>query len=153
MAIGFLGGVTLISFANLPQLKLENVFPNYSIAAEMTFEGLQSFITLFPLTVLIGMVFPVVSSLYTAEQAEHVGLKLSRVTALNTAGSILGSLLAGFVIVPALGMRYAIYLLALINLLIGMFSMRFLSLKGPACARRQSPSWGSRWAERSGSPK
>ncbi len=125
LAIGFLAVVTMLSFANLPALKLENIFPAYSVSAEMGFESLLSFITLFPVTILIGMVFPVVSSLYTAEQAEHVGLKLSRVTALNTTGSILGSLLAGFVIVPALGLQYSIYLLALVNLLIGMLSMRF----------------------------
>ena len=71
----------------------------------MSFEGLLSFATLFPVTVLIGAAFPVVSSLYTAERAEGVGLKVARVTALNTAGSILGSLLTGFVVVPALGLQ------------------------------------------------
>jgi spermidine synthase len=96
LGIGLLAILVLFAFAQLPWFRLEDVFGAYSVAAEMAFEGLLSFVTLFPVTVLIGAVFPVVSSLYTAERAEGVGWKVARVTVLNTAGSILGSLLTGF---------------------------------------------------------
>jgi spermidine synthase len=105
LGIGLLAVLALFAFAQLPWFRLEDVFGAYSVAAEIAFEGLLSFATLFPVTVLIGAAFPVVSSLYTAEWAEGVGWKVARVTALNTAGSILGSLLTGFVVVPALGLQ------------------------------------------------
>jgi len=119
LGIGLLAILALFAFAQLPKLRLENFFAEYSAAADMAFEGLLSFITLFPVTVLIGAVFPVVSSLYTAEQATGVGLKVAQVTALNTAGSILGSLLTGFLIIPALGLQRSALVLAALNLGIG----------------------------------
>jgi spermidine synthase len=138
LGIGLLAVLALFAFAQLPRLRLEDLFPayliaaGYSIAAEMAFEGLLSFATLFPVTVLIGAVFPIVSSLYTAERATEVGLRVARVTALNTAGSILGSLLTGFVIVPALGLQNSALALAALNLGIGLAAVWFF---GPAALR------------------
>jgi spermidine synthase len=132
LGIGLLAVLALFAFAQLPRFRIENLFGGYSIAAEMAFEGLLSFATLFPVTVLIGAVFPVVGSLYTAERAEGVGLKVARVVALNTAGSILGSLLTGFVIVPALGLQRSALALAALNLGVG-FAAVWLSR--PAASR------------------
>jgi len=129
LGIGLLAVLALFAFAQLPRFRLENFFSGYSVAAEMAFEGLLSCVTLFPVTVLIGAVFPIVSSLYTGERAEGVGLKVARVTALNTTGSILGSLLTGFVIVPALGLQNSALALAALNLGIGFAAFWFF---GPA---------------------
>ena len=137
LGIGGLAILALFTFAQLPKIRLEDFFPDYSVAAEMSVEGLLSFITLFPVTVLIGAVFPVVTSLYTAEQSDGVGLKIAYVTALNTAGSILGSLLVGFVIVPALGLRNSALALAALNLGIGLAAVWFF---GPA---RRSSQWAA----------
>jgi len=52
-----------------------------------------------------------------------VGSKVARFTALNTAGSIAGSLLAGFLIVPALGLQRSALLLAALNLGIGFAAL------------------------------
>ena len=123
LGIGLLAVLVLFAFAQLPRLRLEDLFDAYSVPAEMAFEGLLSFVTLFPVTVLIGAVFPVVSSLYTAEQTAEVGSKVARFTALNTAGSIAGSLLAGFLIVPALGLQRSALLLAALNLGIGFAAL------------------------------
>jgi spermidine synthase len=132
LGIGLLAVLALFAFAQLPRLRIEDLFGGYSIAAEMAFEGVLSAITLFPVTVLIGAVFPVVGSLYTAERAEGVGLKVAQVIALNTAGSILGSLLTGFVIVPALGLQNSALALAALNLGVGCAAMW---LFGPAVRR------------------
>jgi len=134
LGIGLLAVLALFAFAQLPRFRLENLFAEYSIAAEVAFEGILSFVTLFPVTVLIGAVFPVVSSLYTAERAEQVGLKVAQVTALNTAGSILGSLLTGFVIVPILGLQRSALALAALNLGIGFAAIWFFS---PAESRQR----------------
>jgi len=127
LGIGLLAILALFAFSQLPKLRLEDVFPRYSIAAEVAFEGLLSFITLFPVTVLMGTVFPVVSSLYTTERTEQVGLKIAQVTALNTAGSILGSLLVGFVVIPALGLQNSTLALAGLNLGIGAVALWFFN--------------------------
>jgi hypothetical protein len=125
LGIGLLAILVLFAFAQLPRFRLEDVFGAYSVAAEMAFEGLLSFVTLFPVTVLIGAVFPVVSSLYRAGRAEGVGWKVARVTALNTAGSILGSLLTGFVVVPALGLQNSVLALAALNMGVGLAALWF----------------------------
>lgn len=123
MGIGLLAIGGLFVFNQLANLSLEEIFGGYSIAAEMAFEGLLSTITLLPVTVLLGTLYPVVSSLYTREQPQVVGQKISLLNALNTTGSILGSLLAGFLIIPVFGLQKSMILLAAANLIIGLVSI------------------------------
>ncbi len=127
LAIGLLAILILFVFARLPQFQLGDFVETYSVTAEILFEGFLSFITLFPVTILFGAAFPIVSSLYTTEQSEQVGFKIGRVLALNTVGSILGSLLTGFVIVPLLGLQTSVVILALINLGLGVAAVWFFA--------------------------
>jgi len=69
-------------------------------------------------TILMGAVFPVVSKLYT-DSLEGLGRSIGRVYFSNTLGTIFGSFLAGFVLVPLLGTHDTIRLAALINILTG----------------------------------
>jgi spermidine synthase len=78
-----------------------------------------------PIAILFGWQFPVavrcsVSS--TSAASEDTG----RAYALNTLGTILGSLLAGFVFLPVIGTGLSLLLLSAANLLIG-FVLYFLS--------------------------
>ena len=57
-----------------------------------------------PATILLGATFPVAMRICTPA-AGRAGFGTGRVYAANTAGAIVGSLLAGFVMVPALGAR------------------------------------------------
>lgn len=123
MGIGLLAIVALFVFARLPALTLEDVFGGYTVAREILYEMLLAFITLFPPTLLIGMLFPVVSSLYTCEQTEEVGERIGTVNALNTVGSILGSLVPGFLLVPLLGLRNTSLALSAVNLALGAGAM------------------------------
>jgi len=123
IGVGMLALLALPIFGRLHSLRLEHFFPRYSVAAEMAFEGLLSFITLFPATTLMGAIFPVVSSLYTAEQRDQIGSKMGRLTALNTAGSVLGSLLTGFFIIPLLGLQRSTLTLAFLNMGIGCVAL------------------------------
>lgn len=127
IGVGMLAILTLPIFSQLHSLRLEHFFPRYSVAAEMAFEGLLSFITLFPVTTLMGIIFPIVSSLYTAERAGEVGLKIGRLAALNTAGSVLGSLLTGFVIIPLLGLQRSTLALTALNIGIGCAALLLFS--------------------------
>jgi len=120
MGVGLLAIGGLFIFNQLANLAMEDVSSQYSIEAEMAFEGVLSTITLLPVTILIGALYPIVSSLYTSEQRQTVGQKVSLLNALNTTGSILGSLLAGFLIIPIFGLQRSIVLLAATNLIIGL---------------------------------
>ncbi|MDE2662034.1 MAG: fused MFS/spermidine synthase [Gemmatimonadota bacterium] len=121
LAIGLLAVLILHAFARLPALHLDDWFGGYTVA----YEFLIAFVTLFPPSVLLGALFPVVGSLYTRERAQAVGLRIGRVNAFNTLGAIAGSLGAGFVLVPLLGLRNTTVALALLNLALGAAALRF----------------------------
>ena len=121
LAIGLLAVLVLHAFARLPGLHLEDWFGGYSVA----YEFLIAFVTLFPPSVLLGALFPVVGSLYTRERAQVVGLRIGRVNAFNTVGAIAGSLGAGFVLVPLFGLRNTTVALAVLNFALGAVALRF----------------------------
>jgi spermidine synthase len=108
----------------------------------MLFELLLAFITLFPPTLLIGALFPVVGSLYTREQTEEVGLHIGTVSALNTLGAILGSLCAGFLLIPLLGLRNTALVLSAANLALGTGAMWLMRRVQPGAGWKPLPVLG-----------
>ncbi|MCB1008109.1 MAG: fused MFS/spermidine synthase [Acidobacteria bacterium] len=72
-------------------------------------------------TLLLGAAFPAAARL--AAGARRVGRDVGRVAALNTAGGIVGTLLAGFLLVPALGLVRALGALALAGALLGALAI------------------------------
>ncbi|MEN6627615.1 MAG: fused MFS/spermidine synthase [Candidatus Sumerlaeia bacterium] len=72
-------------------------------------------------TLLMGMAFPVAARVVT--QIGRVGTDVGRLYALNTIGSIIGSLLAAFVIIPALGLTGGLILLGIVDAAIGLATM------------------------------
>lgn len=62
-------------------------------------------------TLMLGAAFPI--ALRLAADADHPGRDTGRVLALNAVGGIVGTLLTGFVLVPALGVERALGALAL----------------------------------------
>lgn len=69
-------------------------------------------------TILMGMTVPLVAKIYT-RQLGRLGASLGRVYAMNTVGGVVGSLVAGFVLVPVLGVSHSIVLVAGISVGIG----------------------------------
>lgn len=69
-------------------------------------------------TVLMGMAFPVVSKIYTRD-VKRVGRALGDVYSVNTIGGVFGSAIAGFVLIPSLGVQNGIMLIAGINVILG----------------------------------
>lgn len=63
-------------------------------------------------TLLLGAAFPF--ALRVSVDARHTGRDVGAVVALNTAGGIAGTLLAGFLLVPALGLVRALAVLAVL---------------------------------------
>jgi spermidine synthase len=69
-------------------------------------------------TFLFGMTFPLVAKV-VVESLDSVGERIATAYTANTAGSILGAVVVGFAILPALGMLGAFLALALLNIVIG----------------------------------
>lgn len=69
-------------------------------------------------TFVMGLLFPVAIRLQTAGD-DAVGRCVGRVCAMNTAGSIVGAITAGFVLVPWLGSQLGLVVLAAVNLAVG----------------------------------
>ncbi|UCE07480.1 MAG: fused MFS/spermidine synthase, partial [bacterium] len=72
-------------------------------------------------TFLMGAAFPLVNRIYVAELS-HLGRKVGNVYSVNTVGAIIGSFLAGFVIMPLLGIVTSIIVLATLNVGIGIWA-------------------------------
>ena len=69
-------------------------------------------------TLLMGISFPLVARIYTVNAAK-LGRSIGNVYALNTVGSILGAFCAGFILIPLIGIRPGIVLMALLNVITG----------------------------------
>jgi spermidine synthase len=95
-------------------------------------EGLRFFCAFYLLIVpclLLGLSFPLLLNLAT--QAERgVGSGVGRAYAANTLGTVLGSVLTGFVVLPALGSFDTLRAIATLNLLLGWgFALFLVSLR------------------------
>jgi spermidine synthase len=89
-------------------------------------------VTVLPATFLMGGVFPFTVRVVTA-RFDSVARDLGGAYALNTLGAITGSFLAGFVVLPSLGLERGIYASALITLALSAC----LFLVAPALTRRR----------------
>ena len=72
-------------------------------------------------TFLMGMMFPVLNDLFHHFKKQDAGKSVSQIYSVNTVGSILGSLAAGIVLLPSIGIRWSILLIATLNLIVGIF--------------------------------
>ncbi len=114
------GLCSILIFGELPQCFVM-LWPVFG----QTFAGLswlQVLLSSFPMfvpTFLMGVLFPVVSDLVTGRFAQ-LGQRLGTAYAVNTLGGIIGSFLSGFILIPRLGLPWAIATAALMNLLGGL---------------------------------
>ena len=84
---------------------------------------------------LFGMTFPLCVSIYGGGISK-AGTETGAVYAANTAGSIFGSLAAGFLLVPALGIIKSIMAVALLNIIIGGAALLRQPFPGKKISRR-----------------
>ncbi|MBL8681076.1 MAG: fused MFS/spermidine synthase [Myxococcales bacterium] len=76
--------------------------------------------TALPPTLGMGATFPLAVRAF-ARQGDEVGGDTGRVYSMNTIGSILGSFLTGFFIMPAVGLETAFYVAVAVNLAIALY--------------------------------
>lgn len=120
LGIAFFGVFTLLVIRNLSPIyawifyTFHLSFHSFSLAQF----GLAFAVMIVP-TSLMGATFPVVLKI-RAKAFEELGQETGNVYSINTAGAILGSFLAGFVLIPLLGIRGANLTAAIINFVIAL---------------------------------
>jgi spermidine synthase len=106
--------------------------------ALMATRYIGSFLVMLVPTLLLGIAFPLVNKIYTSD-INRLGHGIGNIYSANTLGSIAGSFMAGFILIPAIGITKSMMLIASINVILGTvvaFSTIFTGYKAkwPALA-------------------
>lgn len=110
VAIGTLEPI-LSAISKTPRFQFFSPFLQY-----MTVLAGSSIIVMLPATFIMGMTFPIYVRLGT--RGWRTGESVGTLYAYNTIGSALGSLVAGFLLLPFLGLQRSLVLVAAINLVL-----------------------------------
>ncbi len=126
---GVIALTALISIPLLNQMDQVHLWLfRYLHADNWTSVSLLLFATSFSIllipTFCMGAAFPLVNRL-TVRSLSAIGQGVGRVYLVNTLGTILGSLSAGFILLPLLGVSYSLLVLALCNLAAALVCIYF----------------------------
>ncbi len=80
----------------------------------------SAMLALLPTSLLLGAAFPIGVVLWSAGHDRGLGRRIGTLYASNVAGAILGSIAAGFVLIPVLGARTSLILIATLPMLGGI---------------------------------
>ncbi|MBD3170080.1 MAG: MFS transporter [candidate division Zixibacteria bacterium] len=86
--------------------------------------GLKATVLILPSTIIMGYAFPILVSLYTHSKKGMAG-QVGRVLAFNTLGGIIGSIISGFILIPALGIQNSLLSFAVLSGILGMTAFYF----------------------------
>ena len=89
---------------------------------------LQALILILPATMILGYIFPFMVSLYAGEIGQ-LASQVGRITAVNTAGAIAGSLAAGFIMIPLVGIQRALLILMGLSSVLAVLAFIFGPLR------------------------
>jgi len=87
-----------------------------------------AFAVMLPATLFIGATFPLAVRVLSRDQLD-ASSSTARIYAWNTVGAIPGAVLAGFILIPALGFEGSIKLATSINLLLALLAFALLTTK------------------------
>lgn len=127
LATGVLSWATAFVLQHLPRLFGEIYFswapgPNGWFFVQFCF-GL---LVMFPATLAFGGIFPCVLQVH-ARSLRHVAGSVGTVYAANTVGTILGAAVAGFVLIPSIGVRDSIVAVATVQIALAALVVVFAS--------------------------
>ena len=119
IAVGFSSLALIPVFGELP-LWVGMLVTRYveSFGAIQGLEFLIFFAIMLVPTTLLGMTFPIAAKLY-ARSNSMLGTEVSAVYAFNTFGGILGSLIAGFLLLPRIGSQSTLVVAAVTSVMVG----------------------------------
>ncbi len=115
---GGIGAYIVFSLFNMRSL-LSEPWNSYNLQDPLTVFSkyfTNSALLMLPPTLLLGMGFPILIKLASGGH-KNIGVGTGQIYAANTLGAILGSLAAGFFLLPMLGVEASLVLVATINLL------------------------------------
>ena len=129
LAAVILGGVFLWDglpayFASFEQYPLPREF-----AAREVVRGAVCWVAMFPPAVLIGALYPLAMECVGRADPDAPIAALGRAAGLNTAGNIVGVLVAGFWLLPAIGALRSVQMLAAICLMLGLATVAWTEFK------------------------
>lgn len=119
-------------FDDLPLLMVSMVLSNQdSVGTLIALEiGLVLLLLIAP-TTLLGMIFPLLCQAYARRLAD-LGGSIGRMYIASTVGSIAGSAMTGFVLIPAIGIQRTLFVGVVANLWLGAIALGFV----PSIAER-----------------
>lgn len=123
---------TRISVVAVPLLRAVGWNSGMSVAIR----GLMGFVILLVPTFIIGGMFPVVAQL-SVEDSSKVGRRLAMLYFVNTLGSVVGTLLAGFLLLEKLGVTGTALLAGIVSLLLAPIALA--AKGGPVAAADTEP--------------
>jgi spermidine synthase len=132
-AIGVLGLASIPLFASF-----ESITATWNVESwreETAQELLLSALVMLGPTLLMGAAFPLVARI-VARNAAAIGASVGKVYAVNTAGTILGSFLAGFVLAPLLGTQTSVVVVSAVALATGTAVLLLPPASGARGGRR-----------------
>ncbi len=115
---GGIGAYIIFTLFNMQSL-LSEPWNSYNLQDPLTVFSkyfTNSALLMLPPTLLFGMSFPILIKL-ASDGHKNIGVGTGQIYAANTLGAILGSLVAGFFLLPMLGVETSLILVATINLL------------------------------------
>jgi spermidine synthase len=115
LSLGGLAGVRWLYLATYPAVE-------GSTAALVGLRFFASALVLLIPTFLMGGTLPILVRGVTRTSAE-LGARVSRLYWVNTAGAVAGTLAAGFLLLPALGLRLTVFMAVALNLLAGAIAL------------------------------
>lgn len=119
IAIGLFGLVSLPLFSviSLPYAFLFSLLKN-NIYAIALFQFVITFLVMIIPTTMLGALFPLINKAY-ATDFRMLGWSVGSLYAANSWGAVLGAYVSGFILVPLIGVTYACYLAAFLNISVG----------------------------------
>lgn len=119
LGIGLSALLILPAFGKMPDLLLRAFTVSMAPDFVLIIQVLLSILAMIVPTLLIGASFPCAVNV-AASGVDRVGLDVGRLYAINTFGAIAGTIVAGFVLVPALGVQSAVKVAVLLNLAVSV---------------------------------
>ncbi|MCB9639871.1 MAG: fused MFS/spermidine synthase [Myxococcales bacterium] len=117
----------LLFFPNIPQWRdaLLGLWGGFSWGGALFLDNFFAFVLMFPVTFLMGIALPILIGLATQDR-QHTGRTAGRLYAVNTCGSIVGSLAVAFWWMPTWGIAESLWLIAIVYAVMA-FSILFFT--------------------------
>ncbi|MBI3583853.1 MAG: fused MFS/spermidine synthase [Nitrospinae bacterium] len=127
--IGVCALISIIFFQWLPFgiNSISSLFDEMTWQKNILITFIINLFVMFIPTLLMGLTFPLIGRLYT-DNLDLLGRKIGNVYSINTIGSIIGSFVSGFILIPFLGVQKGILFISFINLIMGII----IIFKSPA---------------------